>query len=465
MASKETPQGIPNDMIGSVNLLIANISLVDKEKFAVSDIPSDLSVTKITHESKTGRKSTSKLQPFSHNYRTELREAFQKQGEITNLEIQRSIEDNPAVTYSSIEPTSEYRVVAELNMASESALRASGNDYPPDILEQYLEVPLSLPNRISTLSRDITLNTTNNYDRSAALETFLRTLQYTTVSNIIPHDADTIDHFLFQSREGYSDYFASSMAIMLRTLGIPTRLVLGFGPGLPKPEEDGFIIRDLDSHSWPEVYFPNIGWIPFEPTPIYPLRPRGSDLEAFGIGYFGMGENLIEEPGPDPGPIEPEEQQEERHDFGGPLPDGLGPRAVPVTHFGTPLGLGGILFVTLFALGIVIARAVWLHYFGRLSSPESAYLKLHHLTKFLGIGAPDSRTPYEFDRNLSRLVPEAKLDVGVICETFVRHRYGRIIPTPTEQLMLSRSWRHVKEALLSHIKTGRDGSLYTGQSS
>ncbi len=463
--SKEPIQGIPNDILGSVNLLLANISLADNGNFAISNIPSDLSITKITHQSKTGRKSTSKLNPLSPSYRTELRKAIQKPEEITKLEIQRSIEDNPAVTYSSVEATTEYRVVAELNMASESTLRDSGDYYPPDILYRYLGVPRSLPDRIYKLSRDITINTTNNYDKSVAIETFLRTLQHTTVSNIIPHDSDTIDHFLFQAGEGYSDYFASSMAVMLRTLGIPTRLVLGFGPGLPNTEKAGFIVRDLDSHSWPEVYFPDIGWIPFEPTPIYPLRPRGNDLEAFGVGYFGMGENLIEEPGPDPGPIEPEEQQEERNDFGGPLPDGLGPRAAPITHFGTPLGLGGILFVTLFILGIVIARAVWLHYFGRLDSPESAYLKLHHLTKFLGIGVPDSKTPYEFDRDLSRLVPEAKLHVGMICETFVRHRYGRITPTHTEQLMLNRSWEHVKEALLSHIKTGRDVPVYTTQSS
>ena len=178
-------------------------------------------------------------------------------------EIQRSIEDNPDVTYSSVEATTEYRVVAELNMASESTLRASGDYYPPDILDRYLGVPRSVPDRIYKLSRDITINTTNNYDKSVALETFLRTLKHTTVSNIIPHDADTIDHFLFQAREGYSDYFASSMAVMLRTLGIPTRLVLGFGPGLPSTDEVGFIVRDLDSHSWPEVYFPDIVWIQF----------------------------------------------------------------------------------------------------------------------------------------------------------------------------------------------------------
>ena len=84
-----------------------------------------------------------------------------------------------------------------------------------------------------------------------------------------------MDYFLFESRESYSDYFASAMAMMLRTQGVPTRLVLGFGPGEADPE--GHLVRDRDNHSWPEVYFPGIGWAPFEPTPIYPVRPRGTD--------------------------------------------------------------------------------------------------------------------------------------------------------------------------------------------
>ena len=121
------------------------------------------------------------------------------------------------------------------------------------------------------MASELAADAENTYDKAVAIETYLREeMEYTTLQQEIPHDADVVDYFLFESKKGFSDFFASSMAVMLRTQGIPTRMVLGFGPGEPDPEKEGFIIRDKDSHSWPEVYFGALGGYPSSRLPSTP---------------------------------------------------------------------------------------------------------------------------------------------------------------------------------------------------
>ena len=81
-----------------------------------------------------------------------------------------------------------------------------------------------------------------------------------------PPGVDSVDRFLFVTREGFCEQIASSMAVMLRTLGIPTRLVTGYGPGDRNPLTGYFEVRDSDAHAWLEVYYPQIGWVPYDPT-------------------------------------------------------------------------------------------------------------------------------------------------------------------------------------------------------
>ena len=80
-------------------------------------------------------------------------------------------------------------------------------------------------------------------------------------------DKDGVDHFLFTLKEGYSEYFGSSMSVLLRTVGVPARLAVGYTTGDRIGDQDIFAVTDSHSHAWVEVYFPGFGWIPFEPTP------------------------------------------------------------------------------------------------------------------------------------------------------------------------------------------------------
>ena len=106
------------------------------------------------------------------------------------------------------------------------------------------------------------------YDKTKAIETYLReNLAYNLRIQPLPYNVDGVEHFLFSTQEGYSEYFASAMTVMLRTQGIPARLVTGYSVGDKLPDDDIYLVRDKHSHAWVEEYFSQYGSIHFQPTP------------------------------------------------------------------------------------------------------------------------------------------------------------------------------------------------------
>jgi transglutaminase-like putative cysteine protease len=163
-------------------------------------------------------------------------------------------------------PVNRYQATSDTAQTSASSLRSAGRAYPPDILSNYLGLP-ALDSRIPELARQITASTNNDYDRAAALETYLRThFGYSLqLSRTVPHDP--LANFLFERRQGHCEYFASSMAVMLRILGIPSRVVNGFRTGEFNDLTSQYVVRASNAHSWVEAYFPGHGWVAFDPTP------------------------------------------------------------------------------------------------------------------------------------------------------------------------------------------------------
>jgi transglutaminase-like putative cysteine protease len=145
-------------------------------------------------------------------------------------------------------------------------LRAASTDYPEEIRGVYLQLP-QLDSRIPELAEQITARAQTSFDKSITVENYLRS-RFTYTLNLTgkPGD-DPLAHFLFETHAGHCEYFASAMAIMLRTLGIPTREVNGFLPGEYNDLGEDYIVRASDAHSWVEVYFPGTGWMTFDPTP------------------------------------------------------------------------------------------------------------------------------------------------------------------------------------------------------
>jgi protein-glutamine gamma-glutamyltransferase len=151
---------------------------------------------------------------------------------------------------------------------------------PAGFEETYLQLP-PLDPRIHTLAREITAGAKTPYQKARALESYLRThYGYTLDLRGTPNSPDPVAMFLFEVRAGHCEYFASAMALMLRQIGVPARLVNGFRAGEYNRFGDDWTVRQYDAHSWVEAYFPPYDWVEFDPTPAEPQRRR-SAIGAF----------------------------------------------------------------------------------------------------------------------------------------------------------------------------------------
>ncbi len=170
---------------------------------------------------------------------------------------------NPFHNFTSL----RYEGISLLPARNVPRLRAASTDYPENIRDVYLQLPPTLDPRIPELARQITARAQTAFDKAITLENYLRS-RFTYTLNLTgkPGD-DPLAHFLFETHAGHCEYFASAMAIMLRTQGIPTREVNGFLPGEYNDLGEDYIVRASDAHSWVEVYFPGTGWLTFDPTP------------------------------------------------------------------------------------------------------------------------------------------------------------------------------------------------------
>lgn len=146
--------------------------------------------------------------------------------------------------------------------------------YPEDVKKCCLQIPPEDP-RIGELAKEATQGASDPFGKARALESYLRThYGYSLELKGPPASKDPLAMFLFDVREGHCEYFASAMAIMLRELGIPARLVNGFRTGEYNRLGDDWTVRQYDAHSWVEAYFAPYGWVEFDPTPPDPRHPR-----------------------------------------------------------------------------------------------------------------------------------------------------------------------------------------------
>jgi hypothetical protein len=160
-----------------------------------------------------------------------------------------------------------YEGTSSLPEIPAAELRRASTDYPGEVLGSYLQVPRRLDPRIRQLATDVTARWDNPYDKAANLELYLKSHYAYTLDLRGDPGRDPLAYFLFDRRAGHCEYFASAMAIMLRSIGIPARYATGFLPGEFNDVGQDYIIRSSDAHAWVEAYFPGYGWITFDPTP------------------------------------------------------------------------------------------------------------------------------------------------------------------------------------------------------
>jgi transglutaminase-like putative cysteine protease len=358
-----------------------------------------------------------------------------------------------------------YQVTVQYSTATEDQLRAAGSDYPA-WLDPYrnfasayraagdTQAPPALTGtayrskatlqEIQDLARRVTAGKDNPYDQAAAIESYLRSnYQYTLTPTEPPAGADPLEYFLFHSKEGYCEYFASAMGDMLRSLGIPTRLVNGYGPGSYDDKLGKYVIKESDAHSWVEAYFPGYGWLPFEPTPdgtYFPI-PRGSvgavcatDSEICAAGDTTGGGAGEVNPRPDRGDL-----------LAGDQGLGSGGGVASRVPGGFPGALIGLLLVVVL-VWVVVTRYL------RPRTVSGVWKRTSLLSRLAGVQTQSGETPHEFGARLAREIPEAAKPARELAERFAMAAYA-----PRDVAMSSRTgvlaaWDELRPMLLRRLR-------------
>lgn len=174
-----------------------------------------------------------------------------------------------------------YTVTSRRAFATEATLRGATRPAPAEVLARYASPP-EATERVRRLAFAVTADAPNVYDKVRALERWLgANTRYSLDAPSSPDGVDAVDHFLFESRLGWCEQVASSLTVMLRSVGVPARFTTGFVTGERNPVSGRYVVRERDAHAWVEVYFPGVGWQGFDPTASVPLageapRPRSA---------------------------------------------------------------------------------------------------------------------------------------------------------------------------------------------
>jgi transglutaminase-like putative cysteine protease len=189
--------------------------------------------------------------------------------------------------YPALRGGETYQVDVLLNNPNIQQLREAGTEYPAWVTAKYLQLPQTVSPRIQQLAEDVTAEAETPFDKASAVTAYLRSnIEYVSTIPNPPRNRDTLEWILFDYKKGYCVYYASAEIMMLRSVGIPARMAVGFAQGdqtagtglseeqIEDPGAKTYTVRRLHAHAWPEVYFPGIGWVEFEPTGSQPTLDR-----------------------------------------------------------------------------------------------------------------------------------------------------------------------------------------------
>ncbi|MGE5603765.1 MAG: DUF3488 and DUF4129 domain-containing transglutaminase family protein [Nitrososphaerales archaeon] len=357
-----------------------------------------------------------------------------------------------------------YQVVSGISDASPDELRADSTGYPVWIKERYLQLPDTVTSRVKDLAAQTVANATNPYDKADAIEKLLRTYKYNQDIAAPPAGQDGVDYFLFEAKQGYCDYYASAMVVMLRSAGVPARFAIGYTPGQPKQDQLGdepplTRVLERNAHAWPEVYFPSYGWIQFEPTASEPLLARP-------VVPSTINPNQDLTPDKEPLNLDPALEPQDRKLTSSPS-DYQAPSALEMWlrgHWGW-LAAGFVLVA-----GLV---AAWRYLKWRHVELFRDSQVLDRLFALLGLWAQRLRvpwrpslTPLERAAAFNARLPEATPAVDTIATLFVAQQYGRQEPAPESIVGLSRTWQQLqprlwKQWLISQVRGRESAKLGT----
>jgi transglutaminase-like putative cysteine protease len=192
-----------------------------------------------------------------------------KSVDIFSTSISTEVKDVTAwIATTSLLNGSKYKVRALIAGPSIEELRLAGTEYPEWVTDRYLQIPANIAPQLKELATEITAPYDTVYDKVEAITVYLRKeIEYTPeITRTLPKNKDPLLWVLFDYKKGFCMYYASAETLMLRSIGIPARMAVGFVEGAYDELAGQYVVTYKDSHAWPEVYFPSIGWVEFEPT-------------------------------------------------------------------------------------------------------------------------------------------------------------------------------------------------------
>ena len=324
-----------------------------------------------------------------------------------------------------MEKGDQYQTVGTVTAASIDRLLTSSTDYAPWMRDRYLQLLADLPPEVRALARQIAGEERIPYKLATKVEDYLRTnYVYSLEVGTRSQREDAVKYFLFDAKRGYSDYFASSMVVLLRAMNVPARVAVGFAMevGERDPVTKEFKVTDQNSWVWPQVYFPGSGWVDFNPTPSRALIPRignPDDLATPEANALDLGllpnDLLLEEEF-----IEPSASLGE--EAGGEL-------AGILAKAGTWLFVASLAVVSAFVVG----RIVWTAMFRGLSDASQRWAKVQTLAGWAGVTVRRDRTPFEEAALLNTALARPPIDLAPLAHAYVVERYGGRAMTETEE--------------------------------
>jgi transglutaminase-like putative cysteine protease len=358
---------------------------------------------------------------------------------------------------SPLTPDEQYQVTSELPNVTSTELEAAhsfaddpeswtGDPNSRALQQYYLQRPKDLSAEVLATAKMWTQGADNMYSEVIDLQNHLSDatqFTYSITNAPIPANIDAVT-WLLHTKRGYCTYYATAMTMMARLLGIPARIVNGFSQGHYDAQQKRWIVDGSDAHSWVQVYFPEIGWINFDPTPGFALNETGS-------------------PNSTPAPAKTTTPST-GHTTPTPQKGQAGSHSTPTTHQdGANSALGGsnsagqnffLVFSLLILLCslVILAFAIVRYRANRtpLTPVASIYARLCRTAGLVGSPPQAWQTPYEYTYTLSRRFPQASTALRRLADLFVRERWAapQQAPAGTEEREVQLIWPRLRNTLL-----------------
>jgi transglutaminase-like putative cysteine protease len=346
----------------------------------------------------------------------------------------------------------QYTVVSTIAQPADQDRTAVALDYPRSVTEAYLQVP-AISRRVSALAQEVTRASRTSYERVQAIERHLQqNYQYSLdVGTAVP--TNPVEEFLFTRKTGFCEHYATAMVVLLRSLGIPARLVTGFLPGEWNDFGNYYSVRQQDAHAWVEVYFPRSGWLTFDPTPSVAVAPPmllfvatvGRFVDSVRLKWdryvvqYSFRDQMEAVQGL-------REQSDKARTQAGlwlaPLLRWAGSLRTTAADIVRAYGMMVVVGAGAGAVGLVLIVALrrrrggvggvgGSRTDGQLAAVQ-VYSRMLRVLETCGLGKAPGATPLEFSRLVSREWDEAARFVGPLTDLYCRVRFGKAPLSPEE---------------------------------